>query len=62
MTLPDVARLHALCCADHVKAIVEKAGGRAEDDPRYAAFLQAAAEMAKGAADFPAAPQDQSNP
>jgi len=62
MALPDVARLHALCCADHVKAIVEKAGGRAEDDPRYAAFLQAAAAMAKGAAGFPAAPQDPSNP
>lgn len=45
MDLPDVARLHALCCADHVKAIVEKAGGRAEDDPRYAAFLAQAERL-----------------
>lgn len=46
MAAPDVARLHALCCADHVKAIAEKAGKRAEDDPRYAAFLAQAAEYA----------------
>ncbi len=43
MALPEVARLHALCCADHVKAIVEKAGGRAEEDPRYGRFLEQAA-------------------
>ena len=46
MALPDVARLHALCCADHVKAIAEKAGKRAEDDPRYAAFLAQAEALA----------------
>jgi len=39
-----VARLHALCCADHVRAIAEKAGRRAEDDPRYTAFLAEAAQ------------------
>ena len=46
MALPEVARLHALCCADHVRAIAEKAGKRAEDDPRYAAFLAQAAAFA----------------
>ncbi len=46
MALPNVARLHALCCADHVKAIAEKAGKHAEDDPRYAAFLAQAASLA----------------
>lgn len=46
MAAPDVARLHALCCADHVKAIAEKAGKRAEDDPRYLAFLAKAAQLA----------------
>jgi hypothetical protein len=43
MALPEVAHLHALCCADHLRAIVEKAGGRAEDDPRYQAFMAEAA-------------------
>ncbi len=46
MALPEVARLHALCCADHVRAIAEKAGKRAEDDPRYVAFLAQAAGFA----------------
>lgn len=46
MALPDVARLHALCCADHVKAIAEKSGKRAEDDPRYGEFLAQAAALA----------------
>ena len=46
MARPDVARLHALCCADHVQAIAEKAGKRAEDDPRYAAFLARAEALA----------------
>jgi len=39
MTLPGVARLHALCCADHLRLIAEKHGRRAEDDPRWHAFL-----------------------
>lgn len=46
MALPEVARLHALCCADHVKAIVQKAGGRAEADPRYQEFIAVAARLA----------------
>ena len=50
MALPDVARLHALCCADHVRAIVEKAGGQAEDDPRYRDFLAQAEALAAVAA------------
>lgn len=48
MAKPDVARLHALCCADHVRAIVEKAGGRVEDDPRYHAFLTEADRLDAG--------------
>ena len=39
LAVPGVARLHHLCCADHVAAIAVKAGGRPADDPRYAAFL-----------------------
>ena len=39
MALPDVARLHALCCADHMAAICEKAGRRPEDEPRWQAFM-----------------------
>lgn len=39
MRLPGVARQHYLCCADHVRMIVEKAGGSVADDPRHAAFV-----------------------
>ena len=39
MALPDVARLHALCCADHMAAICTKAGRRPEDEPRWHAFM-----------------------
>jgi hypothetical protein len=46
MALPEVARLHALCCADHVKAIVEKSGGRPDVDPRYQAFMAEAQRLA----------------
>ncbi|MDB5658957.1 MAG: glycosyltransferase family 2 protein [Cypionkella sp.] len=46
MAMPDVARLHALSCADHVRAIAEKAGKRAEDDPRYVRFMQRAEALA----------------
>lgn len=43
MALPDVARLHHQCCADYIRLIAEKAGKRAQDDPRHAAFLARAA-------------------
>ena len=46
MALPDVARLHELCCADHVGAICGKAGISPETDPRYGAFLARAAGLA----------------
>lgn len=46
MALPRVARLHDLCCADHLAQVAEKAGRRAQDDPRHAAFLRRAAERA----------------
>ena len=39
MSLPDVARLHNLCCADHLRLIAEKLGRDVADDPRHAAFL-----------------------
>ena len=39
LALPGVARLHHLCCADHLAATLRKAGRRPEDDPRHAAFL-----------------------
>ena len=38
MALPDVARLHDLCCADHLRLIAAKAG-RTENDPRIAEFV-----------------------
>lgn len=45
MALPDVARLHQLCCADHLRLIAEKAGRDAARDPRHAAHLARAAEL-----------------
>ena len=39
MTIPGVARLHKLCCADHLRLIAEKHGRQVEDDPRWHAFL-----------------------
>ena len=35
MAIPDVKRLHHLCCADYVVRLCENAGARAEDDPRW---------------------------
>ncbi len=45
MALPDVARLHHLCCADHLRLIAEKAGRDVRQDPRHAAHLARAAEF-----------------
>ena len=42
MSLPDVHRLHHLCCADYVERIAEKAGKDPKADPRYIAHLAAA--------------------
>jgi hypothetical protein len=42
MGLAGVARLHALCCADHLRLIAQKAGRPIADDPRYQAFLDQA--------------------
>ena len=39
MALPGVARLHYLCCADHVAAIALKADRKPEGDPRHGQFL-----------------------
>ena len=39
MALPDVRRLHHLCCADYVRRLAAKAGRTAEDDPRLAHHL-----------------------
>ncbi|MDP2062279.1 MAG: glycosyltransferase family 2 protein [Phaeovulum sp.] len=43
MALPGLARLHHLCCADHVAALADKIGFSAEADARYRAALAAAA-------------------
>lgn len=39
MALPDVARLHLLCCADHLRLIAEKHGRRVEEDARWHDYL-----------------------
>ena len=44
MALPGVARLHHLCCADHVAAIARSADRQPADDPRHGAFLARAAQ------------------
>ncbi len=46
MAMPGVARLHALCCADHLRLIHAKAGTNPATDPRIAAF-EAQAEAAR---------------
>jgi len=47
MALPQVARLHHLCCADHVQRIAERAGCDAASDPRHAMHLDLAAGFAE---------------
>lgn len=39
MALPDVRRLHHLCCADYIARVAQKAGRHAQDDPRHALHL-----------------------
>lgn len=46
MALPEVGRLHKLCCADHLRLIAEKHGRRVEDDPRWHSFLAEAEALA----------------
>jgi hypothetical protein len=41
MALPDVHRLHHLCCADYLTRLAEKAGADGQDDPQYRAHLSA---------------------
>ena len=63
-TIPDVARLHYLCCADHLRLIAEKHGRDIALDPRHQAYLDLAASRVpppvaadeNGAAGFPTAP------
>lgn len=49
MALPGVARLHALCCADHLRLIAQKQGRDPSADPRIAGFLAKAQELENGA-------------
>lgn len=49
MALPGVARLHLLCCADHLRLIAEKHGRDPAADPRIAEYLDRAAAMENGA-------------
>lgn len=46
LALPGVARLHHLCCADHLRLVAEKAGRDVADDPRHAAHLAMAGDLA----------------
>ena len=48
LALPGVAALHYQCCADHIAQICERAGLRAEADPRYGAFLAQARQAVPG--------------
>ena len=45
LALPDVLRLHHVCCADYVAAIANKRGDDPDDDPRYAHRRKAAARI-----------------
>ena len=66
MAMQDVARLHYLCCADHLRLIAEKHGRDVMLDPRHRTYLDLAAnaeairaaEKEKGAAGSPTAPFD----
>lgn len=42
--LPDVMRLHHLCCADYVERLAEKHGFEAKDDPRWQHHMAKAQE------------------
>ena len=63
MAIPNIAHLHYLCCADHLRLIAEKHGRDVALDARHQAFLDLAAnaetvrtgENEKGAAGLPAA-------
>jgi hypothetical protein len=46
MALPGVARLHKLCCADHLRLIAEKHGRAVEEDQRWHDFLAEAEALA----------------
>jgi hypothetical protein len=46
LALPDVLRLHHVCCAEYVVALNRNAGTDPEDDPRYQHHLKAAARVA----------------
>jgi hypothetical protein len=48
MALPDVARLHLLCCADHLRLIAEKHGRRVEEDARWHDYLARAKALEAG--------------
>jgi hypothetical protein len=48
MALPDVARLHLLCCADHLRLIAEKHGRRVEEDARWHEYLARAKALEAG--------------
>jgi len=48
MALPDVARLHLLCCADHLRLIAEKHGRRVEEDARWHGHMARAKALEAG--------------
>ena len=47
MALPNVAYLHALCCADHLKSILDLANENVEANSRYNAFVKRIDDLAK---------------
>jgi hypothetical protein len=48
MALPDVARLHLLCCADHLRLIAEKHGRQVEEDARWHDYIARAKALEVG--------------
>jgi hypothetical protein len=48
MALPDVARLHLLCCADHLRLIAEKHGRQVEEDARWHDYIAGAKALEAG--------------
>ncbi|MDG0989783.1 MAG: hypothetical protein P8Q57_06545 [Yoonia sp.] len=46
LTLPDVLRLHHICCAEFVVTLCRKAGTDPETDPRYQHHMRVAARVA----------------
>lgn len=60
--LPDVLRLHHLCCADYTAELVRHAGNDPEQDSRYQHHMRKATEAANAARTKTAGPQETALP